>query len=646
LIGFETRQLERLFSKLMRYTVSEAQCRNLEVSSRLEWLLPNGIGGYAMGTVSGIETRRYHGHLVAATRPPAERMLLLACIEASIQGEGAPAWISTNQYPGAIFPEGYRYLESFTVDNAAIWTYRIGKIRIQKKLSVHSGTNAATVEYRNLSDAPILLTLRPFVAHRTYHGSFRESPGYPDHLEFPKGKTVVGQNGIHLHLSHPGAQRFPVHGWYFRFEHAREFERGLDGREDLYCPCELRYELLGGETAVLVAAEGKAARPWSAPEAEKDSGSLGSLLREATSKFLVQGGERTSIIAGYPWFTDWGRDTMIALPGVCLATGNHSAAKQILTSYAAQMSDGLIPNRFVEEGQNPEYNTVDATLWFANAAYLTLRAKWDTKFAATIYDVLDSAFRHHVEGTRFGIRVDPDDGLLTQGEPGIQLTWMDAKIDDWVVTPRHGKPVEVNGLWVNFLRVLEWLAEKLKHDGEPYRAAAEQAEKSFSRKFWCASRGHYFDTVDPYDASLRPNQVIAMSLPFGPAMGEHALEALRVVERELLTPVGLRTLGPNEPGYRGRFKGPLRELDAAYHQGTVWPWLLGPYVSALVRLTGDRKEAKNALRHTKDLLSECGLGGISECYDGDLPQSPGGCPFQAWSAAEILRAWTEDVGGD
>lgn len=630
----------------MRYTVSEAQCRNLEQSSALEWLLPNGIGGYAMGTVSGIETRRYHGHLVAATHAPAERTLLLKSIEASIQGEGAPAWISTNQYPGAIFPEGYRYLESFELNESATWTYRIHNVRIEKRLTMHPKTNACTIEYRNISESPLLLTLRPLVAHRSYHGNFRESPSYPEHLAFPKGKTVLGQGGVNLVLSHPSAQRLPVHGWYYRFEHVREFERGLDGREDLYCPCELRFELLGGESAILTAAEGHTARPYSVPVTEKEAGNLGAMLRDAATKFLVEGGGRTSIIAGYPWFTDWGRDTMIALPGVCLVTGKVTEAKKILRSYAAQMHRGLIPNRFVEEGEEPEYNTVDATLWFANAVYQTLQAKWDAKFAAEMADALESSYACHLEGTLFGIRVDPDDGLLTQGEPGVQLTWMDAKIDDWVVTPRHGKPIEVNGLWVNMLRILEWLAGRLKRETTVYTEAAERAEASFQRKFWCASRGHYFDTVDPFDASLRPNQVIAMALPFGPAVGEQAVEALRVVERELLTPVGLRTLGPAEPGYRGRFKGPLRELDSAYHQGTVWPWLLGPYVSALVRLTGNRKEAKTVLRHVKDLLSECGLGGISECYDGDTPQRAGGCPFQAWSAAEILRAWTQDVGGD
>ncbi len=630
----------------MRYRIDEATCRDLEKASRLEWMLPNGIGGYAMGTVGGINTRRYHGHLVAAIPPPAERMLLLASMEASVQAEGSPIWLSANQYPGAVFPEGYRYLESFEVDGRAIWTYRSGAIRIQKRLSVHAGANACTLEYENLGEAAVQLVLRPLVAMRSYHGNFHEHPGYPQRLEFPKGRTEVGQGEHALVLSHPDAQRLPVQGWYFRFEHVRELDRGLDGREDLFCPCELRYELRPGETATLTASADEAAPPQPGTDVDAGPSGLGALLRASAEKQLVEGGGRVSILAGYPWFTDWGRDTMIALPGTCLVTGRVVVARRILKAFAAAMQDGLIPNRFVDSGGDPEYHTADATLWFAHAAWKTLEAEWDEGFARNILTVLKEAYSRHVEGTRFGIRVDPEDGLLTQGEPGLQLTWMDAKIDGWVVTPRHGKPVEIAGLWVNFLRVLASLAERLGEPHEGYMEAADRAESAFEKKFWCAGRGHYFDTVDPYDATLRPNQVIAMSLPFGPAKGENALKALQVVERELLTPVGLRTLGPSEPGYRGRFHGPLPELDAAYHQGTVWPWLLGPYVSALVKLTGDRQEAKQVLRHAKSMLTEYGIGGIAECYDGDTPQRPGGCPWQAWSVAEILRAWVEDAGGD
>jgi predicted glycogen debranching enzyme len=485
------------------------------------------------------------------------------------------------------------------------------------------------------------------MSHKDYHGNFSASDGYPQSLMFVDGKTTVKNDAIALHLLHPEAMRMPVQGWYYRFEHQRESERGLDARDDLFCPCELRYELLPGQSAVLVASTEFEVSPCP-PQIYSDERNyrLTPALKDAAARFFVSTQERSSIIAGYPWFTDWGRDTMISIPGLCLHTGRVAEARRILTDYASQIHKGLIPNRFVESG-DPDTNTADATLWFVNAVYKTLEAEWDEAFAVRMMRALEEVFDWHVRGTLFGIRVDPADGLLTQGEPGVQLTWMDAKVGDWVVTPRHGKPVEINGLWINAVRAMEWLAGKV---GSPrsadFTAAAEAATASFEPRFWHEVRGHYLDTVDPGDASLRPNQLIAMSLPFSPVDPEHARRALGVIARELVTPAGLRTLGPNEPGYRGRFRGSLPELDAAYHQGTVWPWLLGPYVTALVRYTGDRQEAKKVLRNARQMLSEYGLGGIAEVYDGDEPQSPGGCPWQAWSLAEILRAWVEDVGGD
>jgi predicted glycogen debranching enzyme len=372
---------------------------------------------------------------------------------------------------------------------------------------------------------------------------------------------------------------------------------------------------------------------------------LSEMLRDSALKFVVSTESRTSIIAGYPWFTDWGRDTMISLPGILLHTGRIGAARQLLLDYSDAMRDGLIPNRFTEDG-GADYNTVDASLWFVHAVHKTLEAEWDEEFATTIFPRLEELVERHMAGTRYGIRVDPSDGLLSQGEPGLQLTWMDAKIGDWVVTPRHGKPVEINGLWINALRVVEQVAERIGRSGTEYGLAAERAERAFDEKFWHEPRGHYADTVDTLDVSLRPNQVIAMALPFGPARGERAERALRVVEQHLLTPTGLRTLGPDEPGYQGRYEGSLPQLDAAYHQGAAWPWLLGPYCSALVRVRGDRHEARRILKNARAMLAECGMGGIAEVYDGDQPQSPAGCPFQAWSVAEILRAWVEDAEGE
>lgn len=631
----------------MSYTFGEQQCRNLEVSTRREWILPNGLGGFAMGTISGINTRRYHGLLVAAVRPPEDRMVLLAGVDAFVQDDGPPIGLSANQYPGAVSPEGYHYLKRFFVNGeAAVWDYAAGELEVRKTLASHPLENATTLTYENTGKKPLLLTLRPFVSHKSYHGNFSARDGYPQQLSFPKDQTVVEDGGISLVLFHPSAQRTPVQGWYYRFEHARETDRGLDPRDDLFCPCELKYELRPGETAVLVASLGEPAKPLLIKPDDKPVAKVGEMLRQAASAYLVSPKERTTIIAGYPWFTDWGRDTMIALPGICLHTGKIAQARDIIDAFTANMHQGLIPNRFVEAGEDPAYNTVDATLWMANAIYKTLEAEWDEAFATRSLAAIESMFDWHMKGTDFGIAVDPADGLLRQGAPGLQLTWMDAKIGDWVVTPRHGKPVEINGLWINALRIAEWLSGKLGKKATAFVKAAKQAEANFETKFWHEKLGFYLDTVDPDDASLRPNQLIAMSLPFSPVDKAHAKRALKVIDRELLTPVGIRTLGPNEPAYKGRYRGPMVELDSAYHQGTVWPWLFGPYASAVVRNGGSKADVKACLKNAKEMLQEFGIGGIAEVYDGDEPHQPNGCPWQAWSVSEILRAWVEDVEGD
>lgn len=628
----------------MRYTIDSQQCNNFEVSSRKEWLLTNGLGGYAMGTVSGANMRRYHGHLVAATQPPTYRMVLLANVETFIQGQGNPIGVSCNQYSGTVYPEGYQYIQSFNVNKFARWHYRAGGMDLLKRLAIHEWDNSSTLSYKNIGGKPIQLSLRPLVCHKFYHENFFSNPNYPQVLEYPKNKIVIEHEGVPLILTHEGADYVPSIGWYYRFELNRELERGQDYRTDYFCPCELHYSLSPGQEVFLVASTSENVQPYQFDETEEDS-SLGTALKEAASKFFVKCENRTTIIAGYPWFTDWGRDTMISLPGVLLHTGRVADAKKIILDFATQMKQGLIPNRFVDRGEEPEYNTVDGTLWFANAIYRTLNFDWDESFAKKCMDVLEQVYQWHQKGTFYGIKVDQSDGLLTQGVPGVQLTWMDAKVGDWVVTPRHGKAVEVNGLWINTLRIMEWLAEKVGRPNDDYRKAAEQAEKSFEPKFWRDTLGYYLDTADPDDATLRPNQLIAMSLPFAPAKGENAKKALQKVTQELLTPVGLKTLPSGAPGYKSHYKGTLPELDAAYHQGTVWPWLLGPYVSALVKLTGDVAEAKRILKPAKDWLVECGIGGITEVYDADEPRSAGGCPWQAWSVAEIHRAWVEDAGG-
>lgn len=621
----------------MQLELSQAQCRDLAFSSRREWLLTNGLGGFAMGTAAGTSSRRYHGLLVAAVKPPTDRVVMLAAIEAVAQVKGVWHAISSSQYSGAVYPEGYKNLVSFACGAHAEWRYQAGPAILRQRIGMAPGENTVSVEYYNEGPEPALIQLKPLVSHKDYHGNFRFSSGYPHKLEHHDGWSQVTHDGCTLHLFHKGFHRTPVLGWYFRFDHPVESERCLDPCDDLYCPMQLEAVLLPGEHMHLTASTERQPAEIAFHPLE-EAGSREALLAQAARHFVIDSPIRKSIIAGYPWFTDWGRDTMISLPGICLATGRVAHARGILRSYAAQMQHGLIPNRFVDHGETPDTNTVDATLWFANAIHLTLEAEWDEDLAREALGWLREVFDWHQRGTLFGIKVDDEDRLLTQGAPGVQLTWMDAKIGDWVVTPRAGKPVEINALWINLLRIAERLCERLDEDGLVFRLNAEKAESSFDQKFWRDSVGHYLDTADPDDATLRPNQVLAMGLPFSPMKGWRAERALSAVKDQLLTPRGLRTLGPNEMGYRPRFDGDMASRDSAYHQGTVWPWLLGSYIAAVLKITGDVQHCQAVLAEVDEMILECGIGGISEVYDASAPQRPGGCPWQAWSVAELLRA--------
>ncbi len=634
----------------MQYTLDASQCQNLSVSMSHEWLLTNGIGGYAMGTPCGANTRRYHGLLIAPTDPPVGRLRLVANIETFATVDGITVGLSTNQYPGAIYPDGYLSLSKFQVDGYAEWVYRLHQGTLTKRVGMHPGRNVTTVEWLYDGDHELLLQLRPLVGHRGHHEECSHDTSYPHSLAYDEEQTTLTHRDQSLVIYHSGASALPLNTWYYQMEYARERDRGLKATEDLFAPVELRYTLLPGDSCQIHLGLGN-----SLPDPNFEFKTHGKVhgLKDALSRsarhFAVKTERRTSIIAGYPWFTDWGRDTMISLPGILLAAGRVVEARQLLRDYASSIEKGMIPNRFVEESEKADYNTADATLWFVNAAYKTLLADWDDKFAAEMLTAFELIFEGHVGGTRFGIQVDPEDGLLRQGGPDTQLTWMDAKIGDWVVTSRHGKAIEIVALWMNAVRIMEWLREKCsgnnwRHSVEDYRFWAELAERHFDEKFWRPALGFYADTIEPEDTRLRPNQVIAMGLPFVQFDPEHAKQALAIVEKHLATPVGLRTLGPEEEGYRGKYEGPMRELDSAYHMGTVWPWLLGSYLSASTRYLNDHTETKRTIRSLKSAIEEYGLGGIAEVYDGDPPHRPNGCPWQAWSVSEILRFLHESGG--
>lgn len=591
-----------------------------------------------MGSVAGLNSRRYHGLLMAAVKPPTDRWLLLSGIDASVSCSAQQMALSTNRYRGAIHPKGYQNLVEFSYGGHVAWRFAGQGMNLVKELGLTWGENTATCRWTNEGSLPVSLNLKPLVCHQFYHDSFRADDAYPEVLELKDGLSRIVSHGIALNLFHHGAEVNPSHGWYYHFEHEIEAERGLDAYADRFCPMELTIHLAPGEAFSLIASTLDSPtpfeftpfeRPWTVEES----------LRESSRHFLIEAPERTSLLAGFPWFTDWGRDTMISLPGLCLLSGRCSAARSILRSFAKQMIQGLIPNRFVDQGEDPDTNTVDATLWFAHAIHQTLEAEWDDEFAKEALSWLKDSCQWHHEGTLFGIKVDDDDGLLTQGQEGVQLTWMDVKIGDWVVTPRQGKPVEINALWINFLRVIEWLCHRLDEDGLAYRLAAEKAESNFTSAFWRDSLGWYLDTACPDDGSLRPNQVIAMSLPFSPVTSGKAAKALAAVKQHLWTPKGLRTLAPGSMDYAPRFEGDMKARDAAYHQGTVWPWLIGPYVSALIKHGLPKEWVEEALAGVEQMLADQGLGGIAEVYDAEAPQRAQGCPWQAWSTAEIARAF-------
>ena len=577
-----------------------------ERAAALEWIETNGLGGWASSTVCGASTRRYHGMLVAATETG--RRVLVAKLDERANGVD----LSTNRFPGAIHPRGFEHIVSFERGVFPVWEYEADGVRLRKTVVAPRGENATIVLYEVLAaPAPFELRLTPFFADRDYHALRRRTAEPP---------------GPYVSIDVPGARFESAGDWWLNFVYDREEERGLDAIEDLWTPGSYVVTLNAGDVLPVVLAterrERDALAMIAAERARREA--LGGELERAADQFLV----RDTIIAGYHWFTDWGRDAMISLPGLCLATGRFAEARAILARWAGAMSRGMIPNRFPDGAAEGEYNAVDATLWF----FVAVWQYWQATGERVFVDALRETIAWFDRGTRYNIHVD-DDGLLYAGAGGVALTWMDAVVDGHVVTPRRGKPVEVNALWVNALRIV---AEMDADDAMAQRAG--RVADVFRRAFWNADAGCCFDVIG--DASLRPNQLFALSLPFPLFDGERAESILDVIDVKLLTPVGLRTLAPDDSRYRPQLIGPQRERDEAYHQGTVWPWLLGAYIDAIVRVRGarGRDAARTLLDNMRAHLAEAGVGTISECFDGDAPHAPRGCIAQAWSVAEVLRA--------
>jgi predicted glycogen debranching enzyme len=638
-------------------------CGNPDAAGKLEWLETNGLGGFASSSILGMNTRRYHGLLTAATRPPVGRVVTLSKLEETVMLDGRRYDLGCNRYPGALYPEGYRYLREFRLDPFPVFVFDLDGVAMEKRVFMVAGENTTVIEYRVLAECT--LELRPLIAFRDYHATTHRNDALNGHYEDDGGVIVLRPYGDlpALFLAHNGASVAGGSGWYYNFEFDRERERGLDYREDLYNPLVMMFRMADGAAATVIASTIPHRAEEGAVLGERETARRGALglsltaaatsgerlvqrLSAAADQFLVQRGEWKTVIAGYPWFSDWGRDTMIALPGLTLVTGRYDVARKILLAFANSMDEGMLPNRFPDSGEAPEYNTVDATLWFFAGVRAYGEYTGDYEFIRqSLFPAMKASIEWHLRGTRYGIRADGD-GLLACGAPGVQLTWMDAKVGDWVVTPRQGKPVEIQALWYNALRIMQSLSERFDDRGaaQSLGELADKARGSFRALFWNEQAGCLYDVVDgdARDAAVRPNQIFAVSLPHRMLEDGDARRVLDVVERELLTPVGLRSLSPRDPQYRGRYEGGVVSRDSAYHQGTVWPWLMGPFLSAYVRLKGGSDPARWLAAFEEEFHTGC-LGQVGEVADGDAPHTPGGCVAQAWSVAELLRAAVEDV---
>ncbi len=633
-------------------------CANFAEATSREWLETNGVGGYSSGTISGAHTRRYHGLLIAAVRPPLGRVVTLSKFEETLIVDGKNYELSSNQFPGTIHPDGYKYLTSFRLDPFPIWTFNIDGYEIEKRVFMVYGENTTVTRWAVTSPGRnATLELRPLLGFRDHHHLRHEGDGLDISVEESDQCVVFTPNNGEppLHVCGNFRSVTPTGDWYRNFEYAIERERGFDFQEDLYQPCTLEFDLNDGafiaasttpieklDIASLEKAEFRRRAKLIARSGKKDDAAWQLVL--AADAFIVKRGEGKTVIAGYPWFSDWGRDTMIALPGLALSTTRPDIAKSILLEFSKHISEGMIPNRFPDEGETPEYNTVDATLWFFEAARAYSATTGDLKFIRDVlYDKFIDIIDWHFRGTRYGIKVD-DEGFLAAGGRGNQLTWMDAKIGDLVITPRTGKPVEIQALWHNALMTVAEFAETfgdLDRSAE-YHAAAAKARFNFEPLFWNEAERCLFDVVngEQKDAAIRPNQIFAVSLHHSIIDGDIAHAVVDKVEAELLTPVGLRSLAPGDPAYVGEYSGTPFKRDSSYHQGTVWGWLIGPFAEAYRKVHAGEadveKRVSAMLSTVVSQLSTAGLGQISEIYDGDAPHTPRGCPAQAWSVAELL----------
>jgi len=651
---------------------SRAICGDLGQAERREWWIANGRGGYAGGTIAGSLTRRYQGLLIAPIGSPLGRRLILAKADAAvIAGERSYPLFTNRWTSGAISPAGHIRIASFRLDfSVPVWTYEIGPHRIEARIWMEPGAHTIYAAWllRPQPDPPedaLSLRVTLLANNRDHHATAGVESFAPDIAVVGERLLVTEAGSFSLTIGAPAAAIVAKGDWYRDFELPLEAERGLDSTDNHLCVGEVTLPLVPGQWRGIVASieaepsgdieaalkrridhdRSIVATAVASNPAMSDAPPWIARLALAADAFifarpLTSVPDGKSVIAGYPWFGDWGRDTMISLPGLTLATGRPQIARRILATFASFVSEGMLPNVFPGAGEHADYNTADASLWFFEAWRAYVDATKDVAALREVFPVLSDMIEWHQRGTRYGIAVDKADGLLKAGVSGVQLTWMDAKVGDWVVTPRIGKPVEINALWYNALRVMSIFAAML---GQPDRfsASAQAARRSFARFVRADGEGLY-DVIDGPsgdDASVRPNQIFAVSLPYSPLAAADQAKVVRVCRDHLLTAFGLRSLAPGSAAYHPHYGGSVMERDGGYHQGAVWAWLLGPFCLAMYRVRRDAKAALDVLAGMCDALEDQAVGTIGEIFDGDPPHRPRGAPAQAWSVACTLDAW-------
>jgi predicted glycogen debranching enzyme len=678
-------------------------CKNVQEGLNHEWFVTNGLGGYAAGSIVGGTTRSYHGLLVAALRPPVERDVLITKIDETVELAGGNVLkLGVNEYrDGTIDPQGYSYLEKFSLEaDVPCFRYRLDEKSIfEKRVWMEYEQNTTYVQYAlsttpaNAGDnRPLTLTFSPFCLYRSYHATTHGDANWHFLVENQGNRCRIrayeGAPAYVLVLG-PSAQFTATGEWFWGVKHRRDTERGLPDVEDVYQPGMFHIQIKPGERVTMVlSAEAEIPPEFGSAQHEEAVGQAWTRHKERIQQLLAKMNQTKSplpqrdpvlarltiaadqfivdrpshaqegqpenkqhseklktIIAGYPWFTDWGRDSMVSVPGLLISTGRYPEARGLLKAFASYTHLGLIPNRFPDSGEAPEYNTIDATLWMFHTLDRYVTESGDWSLLDELFLTLSNIIDRHVEGTIYNIGIDPNDGLLHGGTSGVQLTWMDAKVGDWVVTPRHGKPVEVNALWYYALNCMESWATHYHLDASSFRYLRAKVQDNFTRRFWYEEGGYLYDVVDvegvagQNDTSLRPNQLFVASLTPSLLTEEQIRSILRKVTESLLTPLGLRSLSPDDPSYCAHYNGNQQQRDGAYHRGTVWQWLIGPYVDVHLSVYNDRAAIRAILQPLVQHLWDACLGTVSEIAEPEPPFTPVGCYAQAWSVAELLRCW-------